>query len=200
MLHTHEVTGSSPVVSTNKNNTTFQVVLFLLVEIGLEHILSQHAGGMLLPPVETLVASFIFASGENVNRVLLSPITPPFRWCYFYWRRSDSNRSYRNMPVACCCHQCKHWWLPLFSPPAKMQIESCCLHPKKSTRMPIKSAFGPFLFYRERSALPGISNPSRYRFSIGIHSSKKRFCRKTGRFNIRCRWVSSSTVSRSFQS
>jgi len=19
------------------------------------------------------------------------------------------------MPVACCCHQCKHWWLPIFS-------------------------------------------------------------------------------------
>ena len=133
---------SSPVVS---NNTTFQVVLFLLAEIGLEQILSQHASGMLLPPVQPPVASFIFASGENVNRVLLSPS-------------------------------------------------------EKSTRMPIKSAFGPFLFYRERSALPGISNPSRYRFSIGIHSSKKRFCRKTGRFNIRCRWVSSSTVSRSFQS
>ena len=23
-------------------------------------------------------------------------------------------RSNRNMPVACCCHQIKNWWLPLF--------------------------------------------------------------------------------------
>ena len=25
-------------------------------------------------------------------------------------------RSNRNMPVAYCCHQCKHWWLPLSAP------------------------------------------------------------------------------------
>ena len=41
--------------------------------IGLEQIQSQHAGGMLLPPVQKLVATFIFASGKNANRVLYPP-------------------------------------------------------------------------------------------------------------------------------
>ena len=39
---------------------------------GLEPIAEQHAGGMLLPPVQTLVATIIFArKGKNANRVLL---------------------------------------------------------------------------------------------------------------------------------
>jgi len=29
---------------------------------------SQHAGGMLLPPVQKLVATIIFAIGENANK------------------------------------------------------------------------------------------------------------------------------------
>ena len=29
----------------------------------------QHAGGMLLPPVQTLVATLIFAKGKNANRI-----------------------------------------------------------------------------------------------------------------------------------
>ena len=57
-----------------------------------------------------------------------------------------------------------------------------------------------FSFYSRRSALPGIPKPSRYRFSMGIHSSKKRFCKKAERFQIRCRWVASSTVRRIFKS
>ena len=39
----------------------------------------------------------------------------------FFRARGDSNNLKCSMPVACCCHQCKHWWLLLFSPKAKMQ-------------------------------------------------------------------------------
>ena len=34
-----------------------------------EPIAVQHAGGMLLPPVQTLVATIIFATGKNANRI-----------------------------------------------------------------------------------------------------------------------------------
>ena len=46
----------------------------------------------------------------------------------FYHGQRDLNPSECNTPVGCCCHQCKHWWLPLFSPKAKMHIESLILH------------------------------------------------------------------------
>ena len=32
----------------------------------------------------------------------------------FFGSRGDSNNQKCSMPVACCCHQCKHWWLLLF--------------------------------------------------------------------------------------
>ena len=38
---------------------------------GLEPIAAQGSGGALLPPVQTLVATLIFAKGKNANRVLL---------------------------------------------------------------------------------------------------------------------------------
>jgi len=44
---------------------------------GLKPIAAQHPGGVLLPPVQTLVATLIFACGENVNRVL--PPQPTLR-------------------------------------------------------------------------------------------------------------------------
>ena len=34
----------------------------------------------------------------------------------FYLLLARLERSNRNMPVAYCCHQCKHWWLPLSAP------------------------------------------------------------------------------------
>ena len=34
----------------------------------------------------------------------------------FYLLNARLERSNRNMPVAYCCHQCKHWWLPLSAP------------------------------------------------------------------------------------
>ena len=37
----------------------------------------------------------------------------------------------RATPLGGCFHQCKHWWIPLFSPPAKMQIESVLPHQKR---------------------------------------------------------------------
>ena len=43
--------------------------LFYLVYAGLEPIKMHHAGGILLPPVQTLVATLIFAKGKNANRV-----------------------------------------------------------------------------------------------------------------------------------
>ena len=43
---------------------------------------------------------------------------------------TDSNPSKCNMPGACCYHQCKHWWLPLFSTETKKYIESCLRNPK----------------------------------------------------------------------
>jgi len=37
--------------------------------MGLEPIQMQQSGGLLLPPVQKLVATIIFANGENANRV-----------------------------------------------------------------------------------------------------------------------------------
>ena len=64
MLHTHEVTGSSPVVSTKKDTTQSGGVFFGIgIQItGLEQIQSQYASGILLPPVQKLVATLIKSS------------------------------------------------------------------------------------------------------------------------------------------
>ena len=35
--------------------------------VGIRKTQMQHAGGMLLPPVQKLVATFIFATGESAN-------------------------------------------------------------------------------------------------------------------------------------
>jgi hypothetical protein len=35
---------------------------------------------------------------------------------FWYIERKGLEQSNRNMPVAYCCHQCLHWWLPSFSP------------------------------------------------------------------------------------
>jgi len=48
--------------------------------------------------------------------------------------------------------------------------------------------------------LPSGKRAAKYRFSMGIHSSKNRRCKNTGRSRIRFRWVSSSTVSRMVRS
>ena len=45
MLHTHEVTGSSPVVSTKKKTTPFGVVFLFGSDAGLEPIAVQVSGG-----------------------------------------------------------------------------------------------------------------------------------------------------------
>ena len=55
-----KVIGSSPISSTRKKKPHHSVwFFFFLPDDGLEQIESQHAGGMLLPPVQKLVASFI---------------------------------------------------------------------------------------------------------------------------------------------
>ena len=46
----------------------------MVLEIGLEPIAVQHAGGMLLTPVQTLVATLISAHGAEMQT---SPYRPP---------------------------------------------------------------------------------------------------------------------------
>ena len=63
MLHTHEVTGSSPVVSTKYKTPSDRMGFLYLVwclDEGLEPIAVQGSGGALLPPVQKLVATLIF--------------------------------------------------------------------------------------------------------------------------------------------
>ena len=71
--------GSSPATGTNKKREA-EASLFLFMEIGdgLEPIQMQQSGGLLLPPVQTLVATVIFANGENANRVRPTPL-------FFIW-------------------------------------------------------------------------------------------------------------------
>ena len=54
---------------------------------GLEPIAEELSGGQFLPPVQTLVATLIFAIGENANRVLLSPPkrNPSKRTGFSFW-------------------------------------------------------------------------------------------------------------------
>ena len=40
---------------------------------------------------------------------------------FSYCRGADSNPFKCNMPAACCCHQCKHWWLPYIFAKQKWQ-------------------------------------------------------------------------------
>ena len=55
MLHTHEVTGARPVVSTNKENPHHSVwVFFFAGDQVLEPIYTEMPGGHLLPPVQKL--------------------------------------------------------------------------------------------------------------------------------------------------
>jgi hypothetical protein len=35
---------------------------------------------------------------------------------FFILADEGFEQSKSNYPVDSCCHQCKHWWLPLFSP------------------------------------------------------------------------------------
>ena len=56
------------------------------------------------------------------------------------------------------------------------------------------------VFHRIKLAWSIILKTSKYRFSMGIHSSKNRLWRNTGRSRIRFRWVSSSTVRMIFRS
>ena len=48
-------------------------------------IQSQHAGGMLLPPVQKLVATIVFAICENANKSLLrfSFVHHPIGWRFY---------------------------------------------------------------------------------------------------------------------
>ena len=73
-----KVIGSSPISSTKKRKDPPIGWSFLFcLDNGLEPIYMQPAGGRLLPPVQTLVASFIFAFGKNAYRVLYRPVGLP---------------------------------------------------------------------------------------------------------------------------
>ena len=56
------------------------------------------------------------------------------------------------------------------------------------------------VLHRIKLAWSEILKTSKYRFSMGIHSSKNRLWRNTGHSRIRFRWVSSSTVRMIFRS
>ena len=56
------------IVKCENSRTPFGVCLFL--PYGNRRSQMQYAGGILLPPVQTLVATFIFAMGENANESL----------------------------------------------------------------------------------------------------------------------------------
>ena len=56
------------------------------------------------------------------------------------------------------------------------------------------------VLHRIKLAWSEILKTSKYRFSMGIHTSKNRLWRNTGRSKIRLCWVPSSTVSRIFRS
>jgi hypothetical protein len=58
----------SLILCQNKN-TTHSGGVFILLERRFEPIAEQHPSGVLLPPVQKLVATFIFAFGENANRI-----------------------------------------------------------------------------------------------------------------------------------
>ena len=63
------------------------------MELGLEPIYMELSGGQFLPPVQTLVATFIFAKGENAKSspILDLPITNlPIGW--FFAFISDQNK------------------------------------------------------------------------------------------------------------
>ena len=60
---------------------------------GVEPIYVQMSGGHLLPPVQTLVATIIFATGENASRL-------PYPSCFFSpYRAENANR----LPYPFCC-------------------------------------------------------------------------------------------------
>ncbi|MBQ6839718.1 MAG: hypothetical protein IJO45_03390, partial [Oscillospiraceae bacterium] len=78
----------------------------------------QYVGGILLPPVQKLVATLIFAISENADKSLLLPVkqedSHPMGGL-FIWQGRDLKDLNRNMQVAYCCHQFKNWWLHNFS-------------------------------------------------------------------------------------
>ena len=70
--------GSSPVARTKqrKRGLAPLFLCFCSEKTGLEPIAAQGSGGALLPPVQTLAATIIFANGKNAYQVL-SPV--PYR-------------------------------------------------------------------------------------------------------------------------
>ena len=94
--------------------------LFLVEGNGLEPIGMQVSGGHLLPPVQKLVATIIFArptQGQKCKRVpfgvpIKNAVNDTFTAFFIYAERKGLERLNRNMPVAYCCHQFKNWWLP----------------------------------------------------------------------------------------
>ena len=66
--------GLSPSSPTTKKTSSYELVFFVVGEDGLKPISMQLSGGQLLPPVQKLVATLIFAKGENVLEPVLLPL------------------------------------------------------------------------------------------------------------------------------
>ena len=64
-------TGSIPVAGTIKKERPSPLLFYVP---GIERVCMQQSGGLLLPPVRTLVASLIFAIGKNANRFRLPAV------------------------------------------------------------------------------------------------------------------------------
>ena len=78
----------------------------------------------------------------------------------------------RATPLGCCFHQCKHWWIPLFSPPAKMQIESVLSHQKRVIhRQPIHTQQAPLSPPCQRGVVLPLAKPGGFHRLTGFHIS-----------------------------
>ena len=58
-------------------------------------------------------SGFPSLGGGFDSRTLLQKRRDAFRHLFF--RRRESNPFKCRCPVGTCCHQCKHWWLPILS-------------------------------------------------------------------------------------
>ena len=69
----HSYTAGGSILCDPSKRKDHLWVVFSFAMMGFEPFRMQHAGGMLLPPVQKLVATIIFAKGKNANQIPPSP-------------------------------------------------------------------------------------------------------------------------------
>ena len=75
----------------------------------------------------------------------------PKGWASFFARAQYLNPQQWHCPVDSACHQCKHWWLHLFSLShwtEKMHIKSCLRNHKKYRKQLVFGTFSIFLMLK----------------------------------------------------